>query len=153
MSKHENSILFMFAGLLIILIVGQLFPSIAATQLNTGKDGFTVSPGEYPKHVEDPLLFPEYKKKSVNYGVVFRENDSANNSRLYPVAPHGYQQSTNNVKHWVTPDNGSCSPASFCGALYEPSQEVANASDGSVEPMPLPFSTPNKRVGYYAALS
>lgn len=125
-----------------ILLVAQLFPSLRVEAF---------SPGAYPDTVENPLLFPEYKKKNVNYGVVFRENDSANNSRLYPVASNSgspFQQATNNTNKWATPDNGSCAPASFCGALYEPSEVVSD-----IESAPIPFSSPAKRVGFYAAAS
>jgi hypothetical protein len=142
MKVCNRGMLCLFLGLLAILLVAQLFPGLRVEAF---------SPGSYPDTVENPLLFPEYKKKNVNYGVVFRENDSANNSRLYPVASNSvspFQQATNNTNKWATPDNGSCAPASFCGALYEPS-EVAS----DIESAPIPFSSPAKRVGFYAAAS
>jgi len=143
MKVCNRDMLCMFLGLLAILLVAQLFPGLRVEAFSP--------PGAYPDTVENPLLFPEYKKKNVNYGVVFRENDSANNSRLYPVASNSgspFQQATNNTNKWATPDNGSCAPASFCGALYEPSEVVSD-----IESAPIPFSSPAKRVGFYAAAS
>jgi len=153
MKVCNRDMLCMFLGLLAILLVAQLFPGLRVEAFSQGSPGSpgSFSPGPYPDTVENPLLFPEYKKKNVNYGVVFRENDSANNSRLYPVASNSgspFQQATNNTNKWATPDNGSCAPASFCGALYEPSEVVSD-----IESAPIPFSSPAKRVGFYAAAS
>lgn len=117
------------------------------------REGFAadrIPSGEYPREVDEPLLYPAYPKKGAGYGVVLRENDSVNNSKLYPVAANlgNYDQATNNVRNWVTPDNGSCRPAGMCGALYEskPAEEYN-------VPEPLPFDHPERRVGFYAARS
>ena len=74
--------------------------------------------------------------------------NSENNSKLYPVAVSvsSYDQATNNVREWVTPDNGTCSPASMCGALYDAKEPAEQKV-----PEPLPFDIPDKRVGYYAS--
>ena len=146
MKKHIQ-----FNPTVLIIATGFIFAIIAfiSTMVKvsaTARTKESFSPGEYPKNVEEPLLPPEYQKKSINYGVVFRENDAPHNSALYPVAEHGPLQATNNVKHWATPDNGSCSPASFCGALYEPR---AVPSDAPI--VPISFSDPHKRVGFYAS--
>jgi len=108
-----------------------------------------VPSGEYPREVDEPLLYPTYPKKAgPEYGVVLRENDSTNNSKLYPVAANlgNYDQATNNVRDWVTPDNGSCKPAGMCGALYAP-----KAPAEYKVPDPLPLDHPGRRVGFYAA--
>ena len=118
---------------------------------NKKREGFgadRVPSGEYPREVEEPLLYPTYPKKAgPEYGVVLRENDSENNSRLYPVAANlsNYDQATNNVRDWVTPDNGSCKPAGMCGALYAP-----KAPAEYTVPDPLPLDHPARRVGFYA---
>ena len=128
------------------------FSAISGEPANTGKkrEGFAadrVPSGEYPREVDEPLLYPAYPKKGAGYGVVLRENDSTNNSKLYPVAANlsNYDQATNNVRDWVTPDNGSCMPAGMCGALYAPkTPEEYKAPD------PLPLGHPARRVGFYA---
>lgn len=118
---------------------------------NKKREGFgadRVPSGEYPREVEEPLLYPVYPKKAgPEYGVVLRENDSTNNSKLYPVAANlaNYDQATNNVRDWVTPDNGSCKPAGMCGALYAP-----KAPAEYKVPDPLPLGHPARRVGFYA---
>ena len=128
------------------------FSAISGEPDNAGKkrEGFAadrVPSGEYPREVDEPLLYPAYPKKGAGYGVVLRENDSTNNSKLYPVAANlsNYDQATNNVRDWVTPDNGSCMPAGMCGALYAPkTPEEYKAPD------PLPLGHPARRVGFYA---
>ena len=115
------------------------------------KDGFTadrVPSGDFPHEVDEPLLYPIYPKKKSNYGIIFRDNNSENNSKLYPVAGSvsSYDQATNNVREWVTPDNGTCRPASMCGALYDAKEPAEQKV-----PEPIPFDIPDKRVGYYAS--
>jgi hypothetical protein len=115
------------------------------------KEGFSadrVPSGDFPREVDEPLLYPTYPKKKIGYGDIFSGNNSENNSKLYPVASNigGYDQATNNVRDWVTPDNGSCVPAAMCGALYD-----AKAPDEYKVSEPLPFDIPEKRVGYYAS--
>jgi hypothetical protein len=121
-----------------------------ATPATEKKEGFAadrVPSGEYPREVDEPLLYPTYPKKGAGYGIVLRENDSTNNSKLYPVAANlsNYDQATNNMRDWVTPDNGSCKPAGMCGALYAPKAPA----DYKV-PDPLPLNHPGRRVGFYA---
>lgn len=128
------------------------FSAISGDHANAVKkrEGFSadrVPSGEYPREVDEPLLYPAYPKKGAGYGVVLRENDSTNNSKLYPVAANlsNYDQATNNVRDWVTPDNGSCMPAGMCGALYAP-----KAPEEYKAPEPLPLGHPARRVGFYA---
>lgn len=130
------------------------FTAAASTTATEKKEGFAadrVPSGEYPREVDEPLLYPTYPKKAgPEYGVVLRENDSTNNSKLYPVAANlaNYDQATNNVRDWVTPDNGSCKPAGMCGALYAPKEPAEYKV-----PEPLPLNHPGRRVGFYAAES
>jgi hypothetical protein len=129
------------------------FTATAAAPATEKKEGFAadrVPSGEYPREVDEPLLYPTYPKKGAGYGIVLRENDSTNNSKLYPVAANlaNYDQATNNVRDWVTPDNGSCKPAGMCGALYAP-----KAPAEYKVPDPLPLDHPGRRVGFYAAES
>lgn len=152
----------LFLLVVAVVIAGPLIDAIHDFSAVTGaagldrknrREGFAadrIPSGEYPREVDEPLLYPAYPKKGAGYGVVLRENDSVNNSKLYPVAANlgNYDQATNNVRDWVTPDNGSCRPAGMCGALYEskPAEEYN-------VPEPLPFDHPERRVGFYAASS
>lgn len=138
-----------------VLILGSMFVllyTILSPKLTIlTKEGFSadrVPSGDFPREVDEPLLYPTYPKKKIGYGDIFSGNNSENNSKLYPVASNmgGYDQATNNVRDWVTPDNGSCVPAAMCGALYD-----AKAPEEYKVSEPLPFNIPEKRVGYYAS--
>jgi len=153
--KYCKEYIALFLLVVAVVIAGPLVDAIhdfsALKNTNTKKEGFAadrIPSGEYPREVDEPLLYPAYPKKGAGYGVVLRENDTENNSRLYPVAANlsNYDQATNNVRDWVTPDNGSCKPAGMCGALYAPKEPAEyNVPD------PLPLDHPGRRVGFYAA--
>ena len=135
-----------------VLILGSMFVllyTILSPKLTIlNKEGFSadrVPSGDFPREVDEPLLYPTYPKKKIGYGDIFSGNNSENNSKLYPVASDNVQ-ATNNVRDWVTPDNGSCVPAAMCGALYD-----AKAPEEYKVSEPLPFNIPEKRVGYYAS--
>jgi hypothetical protein len=148
--KYCNEYLALFLLVVAVVIAGPFVSAIHDFSAATGaKDGFSadrVPSGEYPHEVDQPLLYPTYPKKTTGYGVVLRENNSENNSALYPVAANlaNYDQATNNVREWVTPDNGSCSPAGMCGALYAPKTPAEYKV-----PEPLPLNNPARRVGFY----
>jgi len=148
--KYCNEYLALFLLVVAVVIAGPFISAIHDFSAATGaKDGFRadrVPSGEYPHEVDQPLLYPTYPKKTTGYGVVLRENNSENNSTLYPVAANlaNYDQATNNVREWVTPDNGSCSPAGMCGALYAPKTPAEYKV-----PEPLPLNNPARRVGFY----
>lgn len=148
--KYCNEYLALFLLIVAVVIAGPLIDAIHDFSAITQREGFSadrVPSGEYPRDVDEPLLYPGYPKKTTGYGVVLRENNSENNSTLYPVAANlsNYDQATNNVRDWVTPDNGSCMPAGMCGALYAP-----KAPEEYVVPEPLPMNHPQRRIGFYA---
>jgi len=151
--KYCNEYLALFLLVVAVIIADPFMNAIrefgAAT---TGaKDGFRadrVPSGEFPHEVDEPLLYPTYPKITTGYGVVLRGSNSTNNSKLYPVAANlaNYDQATNNVREWVTPDNGSCSPAGMCGALYAPKTPAEY-----IVPSPIPLNDPARRVGFYGS--
>jgi hypothetical protein len=147
--KYCNEYLALFLLVVAVVIAGPFISAIH--DFSAAKEGFSgdrVPSGEYPREVDEPLLYPEYPKITTGYGVVIRENNSTNNSKLYPVAANlaNYDQATNNVRDWVTPDNGSCMPAGMCGALYAPKTPAEY-----VVPEPLPMDSPARRVGFYGS--
>lgn len=152
--KYCNEYLALFLLVVAVVIAGPFisaihdFSAVAATGAKEGFSGDRVPSGEYPREVDEPLLYPEYPKITTGYGVVLQENNSTNNSKLYPVAANlaNYDQATNNVREWVTPDNGSCSPAGMCGALYAPKTPAEY-----VVPSPIPLNDPARRVGFYGS--
>ena len=151
--KYCNEYLALFLLVVAVVIAGPFISAIhdfsaAATDAKEGFSGDRVPSGEYPREVDEPLLYPEYPKITTGYGVVLQDNNSTNNSKLYPVAANlaNYDQATNNVREWVTPDNGSCMPAGMCGALYAPKTPAEY-----VVPEPLPLNNPARRVGFYGS--
>jgi hypothetical protein len=151
--KYCNEYLALFLLVVAVVIAGPFISAIhdfsaATTGVKEGFSGDRVPSGEYPREVDEPLLYPTYPKITTGYGVVLRENNSTNNSKLYPVAANlaNYDQATNNVRDWVTPDNGSCMPAGMCGALYAPKTPAEY-----VVPEPLPMDNPARRVGFYGS--
>ena len=133
--KYFNEYLGLF--LLVVAVI------IAEPFMSAIRD-FSATPNEKSRKEGFAATYP---KKGAGYGIVLRENDSENNSKLYPVAANlsNYDQATNNVRDWITPDNGSCKPAGMCGALYAP-----KAPDDYKVPDPLPLDHPGRRVGFYA---
>ena len=66
--------------------------------------------------------------------------------RNYPQFEVGsYAQETNNIRYPRNPDEGTCTPADFCGALYENRPYKSNV----VEPLPPVADETNPRINYY----
>ena len=99
------------------------------------------TPGTFPKSVSQAIL---------NDYPLINKNETSNNNYNqiwwhYPVFKLGsYKQVTNNLKYYDNPDNGTCSPADFCGALYK------NKKDTNTNiTLPLPPVRQGLRVGYF----
>jgi len=96
--------------------------------------------GDYPDTVDLPLLngvYPIKKDSKLSAG---------GRDKLYELYPVYSSNSPdiNNIKDWKTPDNGNCSPAELCNAIYDikPVQ-----SHESIQYPTDPWN--NKRVGLY----
>jgi hypothetical protein len=64
----------------------------------------------------------------------------------YPIFKLGsYSQITNNIRYPDTPDEGTCMPASMCGALYYSKK----TGDNYVKPLPPINPDCGTRVGYF----
>lgn len=64
----------------------------------------------------------------------------------YPIFKLGsYAQITNNIRYPDTPDEGTCMPASMCGALYYSKK----TGDNYVKPLPPINPDCGTRVGYF----
>lgn len=74
-------------------------------------------------------------------------NNSASNIWWhYPIFKLGsYDQITNNIRYANNPDEGTCMPASMCGALYKEKQQKSNY----IKPLPPLNPDCGTRVGYY----
>jgi len=74
-------------------------------------------------------------------------NDTSNDIWWhYPIFTLGsYKQITNNIRYPNNPDEGTCMPASMCGALYHKKQLASNY----VKPLPPVNPNCGTRVGYF----
>lgn len=74
-------------------------------------------------------------------------NDTSNDLwKKYPVFSLGsYDQITNNIRYPDNPDEGTCMPASMCGALYHDKHTGSNV----IQPLEPVDNTLGTRVGYF----
>lgn len=94
----------------IALILAILYVFVGYTE------GFALKPQEYPCGVDTVNLYGDYPVKTTP---TLSQNSYSENSKMESYTEmSSYEQTTNNVQNWTTPDNGTCSPAEFCGALY-----------------------------------
>ena len=102
MKGYKKGLLSLLA---IFLVIGLIVPMF----LKMNVEG--MEPGSYPTSVSNPLLIYTYKKKK-NPGLSNRK--AVDNYNLdFPHFPAG-SCGTNNVRYWRRPNNGTCSPPSFC---------------------------------------
>ena len=100
-------------------------------------------PGTFPLSVDKPILVKDYplkKPASLN-------THTQNLWKDYPVfSSSSYAQRTNNVEYWPSPNNGTCSPAEFCGSMYNKKPVVIPPG-----PKAVPLDSNAIRVNYYAS--
>ena len=101
--------------LIVLVIIGiLLLCSINSSKLPEGFE--PINPGNVPCVSEQPILYGDYPVKK---DPMVSNLGSQQLWKFYPTFPVGsYKQETNNIKYWSTPNNGTCSPAIFCGGLY-----------------------------------
>ena len=116
-SSYINTILFILLIVLILCYFG-IFKFTYSESFGPGmNNNYRLSPGVYPNSSDNPILYGDYNVKQ-NTDVT--KNNNYNIWKDYPVYPSSYKQQTNNKRYWSTPDNGTCSPAEFCGTPYSP---------------------------------
>jgi hypothetical protein len=137
-----NKIVFLL--LLIILAISLPlvfnFPNIFEGYSNYSLDQST---GIFPDSQTKVLVqdtYPPIGKNQIS-------DDNANDIWMYyPVFQLGsYEQITNNIRYPDNPDEGTCMPASMCGALYHDKK----TGDNSVEQLPPVNPDCGTRVGYF----
>jgi hypothetical protein len=98
--------------------------------------------GSYPKAQTEVLVdtYPAIGKNELS------NNDASDIWWHYPIFELGsYKQITNNIRYPKSPDEGTCMPASMCGALYNEKFIKSNY----VEPLPPLNPDCGTRVGYF----
>jgi hypothetical protein len=100
--------------------------------------------GNYPS-AENEVLVQDFYPRINSNGI--SNNTASDIWWHYPVFQLGsYKQITNNIKYSNNPDEGTCMPASICGALYHEKQEKTNY----VTPLPPVNPECGTRVGYFS---
>ena len=129
----------------IILIVSVIFSSYFSKQEGFSNYTLEAASGNFPSATTDVLVQDTYPITGIN-GI---SNNSANDIWWwYPIFKVGsYAQITNNIKHSRRPDEGTCMPASMCGALYK--EEFTG--DNHVYPLPPVNPNCGTRVGYFTS--
>ena len=84
-------------------------------------EGFALRPGAFPCSVDQGNVADVFPEKNP----VTLANTYADNSHLESYTEmSNYAQETNNKRVWSTPDNGTCSPAELCNAMYSARKEI-----------------------------
>jgi len=134
--------------LILILSVGlPLFFNISESMKKyEGYSNLTLesSIGEIPASEEEVLVQDTYPITGRN-GI--SNNGASDIWWHYPVFELGsYKQITNNIRYPDNPDEGTCMPASMCGALYRDKKLGSNI----VTPLPPVNPMCGTRVGYFS---
>jgi len=128
--------------LIVLLVVGLYLAPIIKKEGYVNLKMVELLPGIWPTSVDLPILdtYPYTGRKEVS---------NCNSSQIwkeYPIFPAGdYRQITNNLRYWKKPDNGLCSRADFCNALYKDIKVKSNY----VYPLPPAQEGDGARVGYF----
>ncbi len=142
MNKMYYSILIL---LLVIFIGISLAPFIKKYMYEPFDNYNLNNAGSYPVMDKLPLLtssYPYTGNKNVS------NENSSTNWWYYPIFTEGsYNQITNNLRYRRNPDDGECSRAEFCGALYK---DIKNKSN-YIYPLPEAETGSGARVNYYRA--
>jgi hypothetical protein len=142
-----NNYLFLILILLCALILPAAFYYFQSIFIKEGFSKYNSNlgskEGDYPCAVETVLLQGDYP---VNFNNITSTNIESTIWHQTPVYEVGtFVQLTNNQRYYKNPDNGSCTPADLCNALYKEKDEKSNI----VEPMPPVEPSFNARVNYY----
>jgi hypothetical protein len=99
--------------------------------------------GDYPAAQTEVLVQDTYPSIGKNQ---LSDNTASDIWWHYPIFTLGsYKQITNNIRYPNNPDEGTCMPASMCGALYHEKFLKSNY----VEPLPPLNPDCGTRVGYF----
>ena len=122
-----NNIMITLVVFVVIIFVSQFNLSSLGLGMSKIENFTNLEPGTYPVSVTNPLL-SSYKERQPPRlsNLTLQEL-----SKMKPVYSANSQKN-NNVRYWSSPDNGSCTPADFCDAIYEPNPDMVNKMDISI---------------------
>lgn len=137
-----NQLIFLFLILVLaigLLLVFKIYNSMEGYS-NYTLDGAT---GNFPTAQTEILVQNTYP--------AIGENKLSNNTSSdiwwhYPIFELGsYKQITNNIRYPYNPDEGTCMPASMCGALYHDTKIASNY----IKQLPPVNTDSGTRIGYF----
>lgn len=138
---HINKFLFLF----LLILISLSLPLIYNFNNFEGYANYYLDQvsGNFPDAQTQVLVqntYPPIEKNQIS------DNTSNDIWWHYPIFKLGsYSQITNNIKYPNNPDEGTCMPASMCGALYH-SKETG---DNSVKILPPINPDQGTRIGYF----
>ena len=141
-------LLFGFSLIILLYIVLKIIYFIIdiITYKNEGFTNYSLEQSmknAYPESQTNVLVQNTYPPIGKNK---LSNNTSADIWQDYPVFPLGsYEQITNNIRYPDNPDEGTCMPASMCGALYHDK----NTGNNIIQPLPPVKNSSGTRVGYF----
>lgn len=101
----------LYENIILIILLGSLYVFYCYKRKNN--EAFTLNGANYPCSVDHPLLYGFYPvKKNPSLS---NENYSNSNKTNQFLAT---STTTNNIKYWNLPENGTCTPIELCGGLY-----------------------------------
>ena len=115
MKTFINTLIFLIVILVLGIILAPFIKSIEGFESNYFAS-LRRTEGIYPVSVDQAILddYPLIGKNETSnddYSEIWWKN---------PVLPlSSFKQITNNIRYPKNPDNGTCTPADFCGALYK----------------------------------
>ena len=140
-----NSFIFLFLILVLALSIPFILNIKNPLELLEGYSNYNLekAAGDYPNAQTKVLVQDTYPPIGKNE----LSNDTASDIwSYYPVFKLGsYDQITNNIRYPSNPDEGTCMPASMCGALYH-DKVIGN---NYVKPLPPINPECGNRVGYF----
>jgi hypothetical protein len=138
-----NIFLIILVVFLVLFFIGAIKVYHTETFTSNMNNNNQLAPGDFPISDTQPLLYGDYTvKKNTNV----TKNNDYNIWKQYPVYPSSYKQETNNKRYWTTPDNGTCSPAEFCGTPYEQTEQKKDIVSN-----PIPVDSKVTRINWWAA--
>jgi len=129
----------------LIILLALILASLNFTKSYEGYSNYILADasGKYPKAQTEVLVQDTYPAIGKNQ---LSNNGAQNIWRFYPSFPVGsYEQITNHIRYPNNPDEGTCMPASMCGAIYH-DKHVGNNYVTQLPPINPDCGT---RVGYY----
>jgi hypothetical protein len=151
--------LFLFSILLIAIILPYFLLSKQnqVVPFSEGFEGYTLEEIQSNFNAPSNNLLPDINSEQGNdillqgdYPRTNRNGISNNGADKiwwhYPIFKVGsYAQITNNIRYPNNPDEGTCMPASMCGALYKDKKHKTN----TVKPLPPLNPDCGTRIGYF----